>query len=931
MSVQSYFCARAALLIAILIGTLAGQPARLSTPIQKTQLFRLSGSTPAKARIARDQGAAPANLRMDDITIHFKPSTAQQSALEKLLRDQQDPTSPDYRRWLTPEEYANRFGLNAEDLQRISEWLTSEGLSVNLHARGRSYITFRGTAAQLRSAFQTDIHHYQLNGKLHYANTTAPALPAALQDIVSSIEGLDDFLPEPGAIEFTEANTASGGHTLAPNDIAAIYGIRPLYDAGIDGSGQKMVIVGQSAIDLDDIRTYRTKYNLPANDPQVILYPTSADPGTNSALAEGNLDLDVAGAVARNATIIYVYGRSAFSALTYAVDQNLAPVISASYSFGCEAVLGSSSAASWRTIAMRANAQGITWINSSGDAGAAACDSNSSLIAQNGLSVRFPASIPEVTGVGGTQFSDATGNWWSSANDANGASALSYIPEAAWNGSIPYVNLQAGGGGKSAFYPKPVWQTGSGVPDDGARDVPDIAFASAGHTPYNVISGGKASAYFGTSGAAPAFAGMVALLNQMLVNNKAIATPGLGNINPTLYRLAQINPAIFHDVTAGSNAVPCAAASPDCVGGLFGYYTTSGYDLATGLGSIDLFALANSWPTQAPTDSIISFGINTNPVYQLAQPTSAGNNWVFTLTIAEQAGVPTRLTDLVIDGASYASQLAAFFGKVDIPAHGYISGSIGTKSLSTPFTRNFVISGIDPGTGRTWKQTLTAQFLGFAPAPVIGGVAHGASFTQAFAPGMVLSVFGSNLTTTSLQSAAIVPLTTYMGNLTATVNGISTPFYFVSPGQVNLQIPYETAAGTARLILNNGIAASNTFTFQVANSAPGIFVGGDGAAVPHGQGRRGGTYLMFITGEGLVTPNIATGASPANLPSPRLPYSVTVGGVPAKTSFFGIPPGLVGVTQVNFVVPDTAPLGQQQIVVTVGNASSEPAKFTVTQ
>jgi uncharacterized protein (TIGR03437 family) len=864
---------------------------------------------------------------MEGVTIHFKLSNAQQAELEQLLQRQQDPASAEYRKWLTPEAYADRFGLSPLDMQRVSDWLASEGFNVKLRARGRSFISFYGAAGDVARTFRTRIHRYSLNGRLHYANTVAPAIPAELEDVIESIEGLDDFVSEPGTIE---ATSASGGHTLAPDDIAVIYGIRSLYnDRQIDGTGQKIVVVGQSAIDLADVRTYRSKYNLPPNDPDVVLYPTSSDPGVTSAFAEANLDLDVAGAVARNAKVIYVYGRNAFSALMYAVDQNLAPVVSASFSMGCEAqALGSAS--TLRSAAMRANAQGITWVNAAGDAGAAGCDTNGSLIAQNGLAVRFPSAIPEVTAVGGTQFMDSGTGWWNATNDANGSSALAYIPESAWNESALNVRIPAGGGGRSAFYPKPAWQTGAGVPDDGARDVPDISFASAGHTGYNVVSGGKPSVYFGTSGATPVFAGMLVLLNQYLVNNNAIPAPGLGNINPVLYRLAQSNPAVFHDVTSGSNAVPCAAGSPDCADGVFGYSTGIGYDLATGLGSVDISALANAWPTQAPTESLISLGISSNPVYQLASPTAEGNNWLYTLSISEQNGVATLLTGLTIDGFDYTSQISAFFGANAILPRGVLTATIGTKTLNPPVTRTFTVTGRDAN-GRTWTQNLSVPFLGVAPAPVIGGVSNGASFNQAFAPGMVLSVFGSNMSTKQPQAAAAVPLTFYMGGTTVSVNGVAAPVYYVSPGQINLQIPYETAPGDARITINNGLA-SNSFTFLVAEAAPGIFVDSNGATVPFSGGQRGGTYVLYITGEGQVTPSLATGDSPplsGPFPSPRLPLTMTIGGVDTKVLFKGVPPFLVGVTQINFTVPDNAPLGAQPVVVSVGGVQSAPATFTV--
>jgi uncharacterized protein (TIGR03437 family) len=223
--------------------------------------------------------------------------------------------------------------------------------------------------------------------------------------------------------------------------------------------------------------------------------------------------------------------------------------------------------------------------------------------------------------------------------------------------------------------------------------------------------------------------------------------------------------------------------------------------------------------------------------------------------------------------------------------------------------------------------------VGASSTMSIGGVSNGASFQQAFAPGMVLSVFGTQLAP-STQSAATMPLPLTLAGVSATVNGIPAPLYYVSPGQLNIQIPYETGAGSAVLgVNNNGQVASYIFT--VAPSAPGIFTDSSGSLVPF-SGKPGDTLTLFITGEGDVSPTLATGASPftftplALLPQPRLPLLVTVGGVTAVISFAGIPPGLAGVTQVNFVIPNNATPGVQRVIVTVGGVASGAANLTVT-
>jgi uncharacterized protein (TIGR03437 family) len=227
--------------------------------------------------------------------------------------------------------------------------------------------------------------------------------------------------------------------------------------------------------------------------------------------------------------------------------------------------------------------------------------------------------------------------------------------------------------------------------------------------------------------------------------------------------------------------------------------------------------------------------------------------------------------------------------------------------------------------------------VGASGGMAINGLSNGASFQTVYAPGMILSVFGSQLAA-STQVVSSLPLPVSAGGASATVNGVAAPFYYASPGQLNIQIPYETGIGPAVLGVNdNGQVAAYVFT--VAASAPGIFTDPNhpSALVPYSSGKRGDTLLVFITGEGQVSPALPDGASPfidtplGLLPQPTLPVTVTVGGAPAQIAFAGIPSGLAGATQINFTIPPNAPLGVQPVVVTVGGIPSPAATITVGQ
>jgi uncharacterized protein (TIGR03437 family) len=897
--------------------------------VPETMAPLIGNLRPAMLR-RNDQGRVDPDFPLPTLTLFLKPSAGQQADLRRFLDDQQDPTSPLYHRWLTPEEFADRFGLNTHDSEATAGWLRSQGFTVNQIARGRTWIGFSGTAAQVENALHTEIHRYVLDGKNHFANATEPSVPAALADMVAGVGGLDDLTPEPVQPQMT----SSGVHTLAPDDVATIYDIAPLYQAGIDGTGQKIAVMGGSAFNssgLADVAAFRSQFHLPPNVPQIVSVPGAPEPfATNSA--EAHLDIEWAGAIARNAQIIFVYSATFLQAVVYAVDNSLAPVMTMSANIGCEAANMPATMSFYQSVAQQANAEGITWVVSGSDAGPASCDANGAALAESGLGVRFPASIPEVTAVGGTEFNEGTGTYWNASNTANGASAISYIPEMVWNDATVLGALWAGGGGASIYFPKPAWQSGPGVPNDHARDLPDVAMAASFfHDGYNVYRNGGLVVTGGTSAAAPLFAGILTLLNQYVVSKDIQPKPGLGNVNPTLYRLASAGDTAFHDITVGNNIVPCATGSLDCPTGSMGFNAAPGYDLASGLGSVDAALLLNHWNSQPATSSAVVMSANPNPVYQQT-PDAQGNQWITTITLTEEAGVGTTLTDFTVNGVS--TSVVANFSSATIPPLGSISAVIKYASLTVPAAVVFGFTGLD-ASGKTWSQQISVPFDGANVGLSIGGVANAASYQQTFAPGMLMYVAGSQLSPV-VQLAGSVPLPGFMGDVSATINGLAAPLYYVSPTQLDIQIPYEITPGGAILAVNS-FGQTWSLNFTVGAAAPGIFAAQNGSLVPTASGALGDTLPLFVTGQGAVSPVVSTGAAPSagtptsQLPAPILPVSVSIGGVTAPTTFVGIPPGLVGVTQINFQIPQNVPLGAQPVIVTVGGVASAAVTLTVTQ
>jgi uncharacterized protein (TIGR03437 family) len=209
------------------------------------------------------------------------------------------------------------------------------------------------------------------------------------------------------------------------------------------------------------------------------------------------------------------------------------------------------------------------------------------------------------------------------------------------------------------------------------------------------------------------------------------------------------------------------------------------------------------------------------------------------------------------------------------------------------------------------------------------GLVNNASYQLGAAPGMLLSLFGLRLAPGTGQAQAL-PLPSTLQGVSAAINGRTAPLLFVSPGQINLQVPYETEPGNATLTLSvNGVTSRQTL--PVFASLPGIYTSNGRDIVPNATGRAGQPFVFFITGQGAVTPSVATGQAPSNalpingLPRPLLPVQVSVGGQPAELLFFGIPYGLAGVSQINIVIPPGLPPGTHAVVVRVGDRLSPPA------
>jgi uncharacterized membrane protein len=759
-------------------------PARITQAIDETQLVTLKGNVHPLARPEFDRGPVPSSQPMKRMMLLLQRSPEQQVALQQLMLEQQSKDSPNFHKWLVPQQFGVEFGPADADIQTVTDWLARQGFQVARVANGRTVIEFSGNAAQVQSAFHTEIHKFVVNGETRSANVSDPQIPAALAPVVKGIVSLHNFprrtfrrdagihkvtRDEHGVPQFTSTTGCGQNQTsqcffVGPADFAKIYNI----PAGLDGTGVTIGIVGDSNIDPNDAIGFRNVFGLtPATAPTIIV--DGPDPGISGPTGdegEGDLDVQVSGMVAPKATIDFVTAEGTLTAMGtdiaafHIIDYNLADVMSESFG-SCEPQLESEGAATFYDLNWeQAAAQGITVMVSAGDNGSASCDNfDTQSVAVNGLAVNAIASTPFNVAVGGTDFDDvgAQSNFWNTTNVAGTLeSAKGYIPETTWNDSCAATatsanlatvcagalatNIVAGSGGPSAINAKPPWQSGM-TPADGSRDVPDVAlfasdgpqslslypFCEADGVPAGASPSCAASGPFtiggagGTSASSPAFAGIMALIVQKMGGKRQ------GNANFVLYKIAATlgqscnstgqalsgSTCAFNDVTKGNDSVPCAGTSANCssvtsANGVLvdpahtttpAWTTTTGYDYATGLGSVNVTNLATQWPLV-----VGSFKATTSNLTL--------NGGTGTVTITHGASVTASTTVAVVSPATGTPT-----GDVSLLGpQGTINSGITANTLTgtTPDTANLTTTFLPGG-----SYNVTAHYAGdgtFAPS-----------------------------------------------------------------------------------------------------------------------------------------------------------------------------------------------------------------------
>jgi subtilase family serine protease len=904
----------------------------ITQPVDDSQLTVLNGNTHLLARPIFDMGKAPADLPTKRMLLVLKRSPQQESALRKLLDDQQDKGSPNHHKWLTPEQFGKQFGPTDSDMQTITSWLQSHGFQVG-STKGRTVLEFSGNAGQVQEAFHTSIHKYIVNGTEHWANASDPSIPTALTPAVAGVLTLHNFIKKP-AIHFTGQKVAAklvagkkpqvtfpaqngqpALNALGPQDYATIYG-SPAFNGGVTGDGFSIGVVARSNLfgGGQDINDFASIFGCCGHF-QILL--DGSDPGDlgGGEEAEATLDTTWSGALAPYGSVNFVVSATTNTtdgidlSETFIVENNFADIMTESFS-SCELYANDAQLAFSYGMAEQAAAQGISYFVSTGDNGAEGCDDPSVAPAAHPTSVNLLASTPFNVAVGGTEFNENgdVSKYWGTEQPIQ-ESAISYIPEDVWNessltnglwsssGGASSGNIQGGMGGTTPGVPKPSWQSplSLGIPNDSVRDLPDVSLTAASHDPYVFClegscepnAQGELFIYFasGTSASAPSFAGIMALVDQQMGERQGLA-------NYILYRLAATqaaypsqcngsntstapaNACIFNDVTIGNNVVPGETGTQ--------FQASAGYDQATGLGSANIGNLVNAWNTVTFNPTTTTLAVNPVTVTH-GQPVTVN------IAVTPNTGTVTPSGDVSLLAAAGATGESSMGGFT-------LNGAGAVASTSSQ-----LLGGV---------YNLTAHYAGDA------------TYAASDSNGVSVTVSPENSTTTETllafnQTGNPIPLTSVpFGSfvyLRADVKGVSGQG--VPTGGVTFSDTFGAIPGNSSLTLNsqgnaanpNGVAfdagthnLSASYNGDVSFNPSGptppqsvVVTAGFSASVPFGSsqavvstpGMTGNTSVTISTSSGFNgTITLSCSGLPSEAACVFSPSSVTGTGVANQTA-----------------------------------------------
>ncbi len=577
-------------------------------------LVVIGARKPVLPQGASDLGPAPREARADRVVLLLEPSAAQQQALDAELKNQQDPKSSEYHRWVTSSQFADLYANSASDVDAVAAWLRESGFDVAPVPAGRGWLEFSGTVGELEQAFQTQVWLVGTKDGIRLALGGSISAPSALAPLIRGLVSLDGVVAEPAVTtsyavatpnaELKAATSLAGVEAVTPQLTGQMLRLDGLHSSGWTGAGETIAIAARSNLEAKDVAAFRASFGLKENPVQVML--NGADPGRTKDEAEAVIAASWAGVAAPGAQILIVPAATTSASdgldlsLAAIVDGSLAHTVAVGFS-ACEESLSEAHRTFYSALYRQAAAEGTSVIAASGDSGASACHAaGQGSAVTTGFGVNGLASTPWNTAVGAAALAAGT-------SSSAGRGLIGWSPQGA--GDPAY----AGGGGESAIYSAPEWQPIPAHPltevaGKYARLLPDVVLPTALDGGVNrglafCMGGGGAAANGtaacgtmragGSAAAAALFAGIAAIIDQK--NGQQ------GNLAPQLYELSRTD-GIFDDVQQGDARLVCAEGSPNCdASGKIGFDAVAGYDLATGLGAVDAQKLVSEWARAAAT------------------------------------------------------------------------------------------------------------------------------------------------------------------------------------------------------------------------------------------------------------------------------------------------------------------------------------------
>ncbi|MGO9271557.1 MAG: choice-of-anchor D domain-containing protein [Terriglobia bacterium] len=430
--------------------------------IDENELVTLAGNTRPEATEANDRGPVSDSFPLLHRLLQLRRTPQQEQVVDQFMDQLYDPKSPNFRHWVTAQEFGRRYGLPAEEIDLITGWLKAQGFVVNVVYPSHMLLDFSGNAGLVERAFHTEIHYLEVDGEKHFANMSDPKIPAMLAPMVAGVVTLHDFKAYPQSAKRVggpDFNTG-GMYEVAPADLATIYNFNQLFTftVPITGLGYGVTVVEDSDMySTNDYYAYRGTFGLqgyyvpPAGELIVINPPppsgtnNCSDPGANGNQGEATLDVEMVAQAAPSAlvtlascadTIAYGF----FTATLNLINSTNPPqIISMSYGVP-ETTLGSSTNMAINMAYQQGAAEGVSIFVASGDNSASGdrCPvqsgcGNPANAALHDITVNGFASTPYNVAVGATDFEDTfygeNSTYWSGSNTSTGESALSYVPE----------------------------------------------------------------------------------------------------------------------------------------------------------------------------------------------------------------------------------------------------------------------------------------------------------------------------------------------------------------------------------------------------------------------------------------------------------------------------------------------------------------------